>query len=247
MISPILSPVHTASRDDAVLHALVDFVTGEGLKPGDRLPTERLLAEHLRVSRTTVREALTRWQELGLVERRQGSGTYLKAAVTPNMLHMPLTLPSGNDFNSLMHTLEIRRGLEAEAAVLCAERATDADIALIEQKLIIMEEAFHVHHGMSADEDWDFHLAVFRTSGNPLFEQIIAAMYEMFHRFWEHPLGVRDFGHASFPYHRTLFNAIAARDPIAARGEALKLIATVEDDLKRGAANLKKQNKKSQA
>jgi DNA-binding FadR family transcriptional regulator len=243
LISSVLLPVQTASRDDAVLHALVDFVTGEGLKPGDRLPTERLLAEHLRVSRTTVREALTRWQELGLVERRQGSGTYLKAAVTRNMLHMPLTLPSGNDFNSLMHTLEIRRGLEAEAAVLCAERATDADIALIEQKLIIMEEAFHARHGMSADEDWDFHLAVFRTSGNPLFEQIIAAMYEMFHRFWEHPLGVRDFGHASFPYHRTLFNAIAARDPVAARAEALKLIATVEDDLRRGAANLKKQNK----
>ena len=65
---------------------------------------------------------------------------------------------------------------------------------------------------MSADEDWDFHLAVLPHSGNPLFEQIIAAMYEMFHRFWEHPLGVRDFGHASFPYHRTLFNAIAARD-----------------------------------
>jgi GntR family transcriptional repressor for pyruvate dehydrogenase complex len=247
VINPILSPIHTPSRDDAVLHALVDFVTGEGLKPGDRLPTERVLAEHLKVSRTTVREALTRWQELGLVERRQGSGTYLKAAVTRNMLHLPLTLPSGNDFNSLMHTLEIRRGLEAEAAVLCAERASDEDITFIEQKLIKMEEAFHARHGMSADEDWDFHLAVFRTSGNPLFEQIIAAMYEMFHRFWEHPLGVRDFGHASFPYHRTLFNAIAARDPAGARAEALKLIATVEDDLKRGAENLKKQNKKSQA
>jgi DNA-binding FadR family transcriptional regulator len=239
LIGSVLLPVQTASRDDAVLRALVDFVTGEGLKPGDRLPTERLLSEHLKVSRTTVREALTRWQELGLVERRQGSGTYLKAAVTRNMLHMPLTLPSGNDFSSLMHTLEIRRGLEAEAAVLCAERATDADIALIEQKLIVMEEAFHMRHGMSADEDWDFHLAVFRTSGNPLFEQIIAAMYEMFHRFWEHPLGVQDFGHASFPYHRTLFNAIAARDAVAARAEALKLIATVEDDLRRGAANLK--------
>ncbi|MCK0371068.1 GntR family transcriptional regulator, partial [Salmonella sp. L-S2618] len=75
MINPILSPVQTSSRDDAVLNALVDFVASEGLKPGDRLPTERLLAEYLKVSRTTVREALTRWQELGLVERRQGSGT----------------------------------------------------------------------------------------------------------------------------------------------------------------------------
>ena len=61
----------------------------------------------------------------------------------------------------------------------------------------------------------------------------------MFHRFWEHPLGVRDFGHASFPYHRTMYERIAARDAEGARAEALKLIATVEADLKRGAANLK--------
>ncbi len=64
-------------------------------------------------------------------------------------------------------------------------------------------------------------------------------MHELFHRFWEHPLGVRDFGHASFPYHRTMYERIIARDPQGARAEALKLIATVEDDLKRGAAKLK--------
>ncbi|TKA98604.1 MAG: FadR family transcriptional regulator, partial [Mesorhizobium sp.] len=47
------------------------------------------------------------------------------------------------------------------------------------------------------------------------------------------------FGHASFPYHRTIYERIAAHDPEGARAEALKLIATVEDDLKRGAAKLK--------
>ena len=93
-----LPPVHTTSRDDAVLKALVDFVAHESLTPGDRLPTERILAERLKVSRTTVREALTRWEGLGLVERRQGSGTYLKAAVSRDMLHVPLTLAPGNDF-----------------------------------------------------------------------------------------------------------------------------------------------------
>jgi GntR family transcriptional repressor for pyruvate dehydrogenase complex len=237
--SAILPPIQTMSRDDAVLRALVDFVAHERLAPGDRLPTERILSDRLKVSRTTVREALTRWEGLGLVERRQGSGTYLKAVVSRDMLHLPLTLAWGNDFRSLMHTLEIRRGLEAEAAALCAQRAGPAELAFIRQKLEQMEEAFHVRDGMSADEDWDFHQAIYRASGNPLFEQIIAAMHEMFHRFWEHPLGVHDFGHASFPYHRKVYERVAARDAQGARAEALKLIATVEADLKRGAANLK--------
>lgn len=233
-----LSPIQATARDDAVLKALAGFVMREALGPGQRLPTERILAERLKVSRNTVREALTRWEGLGLVERRQGSGTYLKGVVSLDMLHMPLTLAGGNDFTSLMQTLEIRRALEAEAAALCAIRADQAEIAEIARKLDIMEQAFHTRAGMSAEEDWEFHQSIYRSSGNPLFEQIIAAMHELFHRFWEHPLGVRDFGHASFPYHRTIYERIAAHDPEGARAEALELIATVEDDLKRGAAKL---------
>ncbi|MGF7007581.1 FadR/GntR family transcriptional regulator [Aminobacter sp. BE322] len=234
-----LQSIRPTARDDAVLNVLADFVTVEGLQPGDRLPTERVLSDRLKVSRTTVREALTRWEGLGLVERRQGSGTYLKAAVSRDMFHLPLTFASGNDFESLMQTLEIRRALEAEAAALCAQRAGPKEIAFIREKLEAMEEAFHAHAGMSSEEDWDFHLAIYSVSGNPLFGQIISAMHEAFHRFWEHPLGVLDFGHASFPYHRTLYDRIVAHDADGARAEALKLIATVENDLRRGAANLK--------
>ena len=137
-----------------------------------------------------------------------------------------------------MHTLEIRRGLEAEAAALCAMRAGPSELAFIREKLEAMEEGFHRRDGMSSEEDWDFHQAIYQASGNPLFAQIIAAMHEMFHRFWEHPLGVRDFGHASFPFHRTIYERVAAHDAEGARAEALKLIATVEADLQRGAANL---------
>ncbi|HET9534395.1 MAG TPA: FadR/GntR family transcriptional regulator [Mesorhizobium sp.] len=240
MLSSIaLFPIQTTARDEAVLNALVDFVAREGLMPGDRLPTERILSERLRVSRTTVREALTRWEGLGLVERRQGSGTYLKAAVSRDMLHLPLTLASGSTFRSLMDTLDIRRALEPEATALCALRAGPKELAFILEKLERMEDAFHARKGMSADEDWDFHQAIYEASGNPLFVQIIAAMHGMFHRFWEHPLGVADFGHASFRFHRIIYERVADHDPDGARAETLKLIATVEADLRRGAANLK--------
>jgi GntR family transcriptional repressor for pyruvate dehydrogenase complex len=234
-----LLPVQSVARDNAVLKALAVFIRQEALELGAKLPTERILAERLKVSRNTVREALTRWEGLGLVERRQGSGTYLKADVSPDMLHMPLTFAGTNDFATLMHTLEIRRSLESEAAALCASRASAEDIAMIAEKLKIMEAEARKRPGISSDEDWEFHLAVYHASGNPLFGQIISGMQGLFHRFWEHPLGVHDFGAASFPFHRTIFERIAARDPDGARVEALKLIATVEADLKRGAANLK--------
>ncbi|MEQ1956319.1 FadR/GntR family transcriptional regulator [Mesorhizobium sp. CN2-181] len=236
-------PVQAVGRDDAVLKALAGFVRQETLRPGQRLPTERILAEQLKVSRNTVREALTRWEGLGLVERRQGSGTYLKAEVSPDMLHMPLTLQGGADVAGLMQTLEIRRALEAEAAALCAERASKKAIAGIAEKLETMERVFHGTSGASSEADWEFHQSVYKASGNALFEQIIGAMLGNYHRFWEHPLGIRDFGHASFPYHRTMFERIAAHDPSGARSEALRLIATVEDDLRRGAARLKRAGK----
>lgn len=239
-----LWPAQPVARDDAVLKALATFVQEASLAVGDKLPTERVLSERLKVSRNTVREALTRWEGLDLVERRQGSGTYLIAEVSPNMLHMPLTFKSGSDFHSLMHTLEIRRSLESEAAALCAMRATEEDIAMLGEKLEIMEAEARSRPGVSSDEDWQFHLMLYRASGNPLFGQIISAMQELFHRFWEHPLGVRDFGQASFPYHRTTYERIVARDPEGARIEALKLIAIVEADLRRGAAKLEAKGKK---
>lgn len=230
-----LDPIKPRGLDDSVLTALANYVEGEALQLGQKLPTERLLADRLRVSRNTVREALTRWEGLGLVERRQGSGTYLKAEVSASMLHMPLTVTGGADFLGLVQTLQVRRALEAEAAALCAERAGPAEIDAIGRKLDTLEAVFLATEGVSSDADWAFHQAIYRASGNPLFEQIISAMLTSFHRFWEHPLGIRDFGHASYPFHRTMFDRIAARDPDGARSEALKLLATVEDDLRRGA------------
>jgi GntR family transcriptional regulator, transcriptional repressor for pyruvate dehydrogenase complex len=57
-------------------------------------------------------------------------------------------------------------------------------------------------------------------------------MRETFERFWTHPFDRHDFARRSFPFHRTLFNAIVARDPEAARAETLKILDVVEEDIK---------------
>jgi GntR family transcriptional regulator, transcriptional repressor for pyruvate dehydrogenase complex len=230
-----LRPIETQTRDQAVLKALAAFIASDGLRPDDRLPTERVLAERLAVSRGTIREALKRWESLGIVAMRKGSGTYLLRAISPESLHLPLTL-NGSDLPNLFHMLEVRRALEAEAAAICAERATTAQIAVIRSHLEVMEPIFFGDMETSAKADWAFHSSIIKAAANPLITQMLDAMRDLMQRFWEQPLGIPDFGHASFPFHRTMFEAIARGDASAARQETLKLLETVRDDLLRGAS-----------
>lgn len=86
--------------------------------------------------------------------------------------------------------------------------------------------------GTSGPEDLAFHLAVYDATHNPLFRQLLEQMRETFERFWDHPFDRQDFARRSFPYHRTLFNAIVDRDPEAARAETQKILDVVEEDIK---------------
>ncbi len=235
MLCLSLSPVQTQTRDQAVLKALAVFTEDAGLRPGDRLPTERMLAERLAVSRGTIREALKRWESLGVVEMRKGSGNYLLRPVSPRSLHMPLTV-EGQDLATLLHMLDVRRALEAEAAAICAERATEAEIAMIGSRLEAMEPVFFGPVEISAEADWAFHRSIIETANNPLITQIIDGLRALMHRFWEQPLGILDFGYASFPFHRAVFDAIARRDAKAARDMTMILLETIRADLLRGAA-----------
>ena len=115
--------------------------------------------------------------------------------------------------------------------MVAARKRTDKDLILIEQNLNEMERV-HIEKGTSGPEDLAFHLAIYDATHNPLFRQLLEQMRETFWQFWEHPFEREDFARRSFPFHRTLFNAIAARDTEAAREETLKILEVVEEDIK---------------
>ncbi|OAP42978.1 GntR family transcriptional regulator [Sinorhizobium glycinis] len=226
-----LLPLPPVDRVQQVISALADYVQRSGLKPGDRLPAERELMAALAVGRSTVREVISHFQALGVVEARKGSGTYLLRAISGATIHMPLTLDTRHLRDALLQTLEVRRGIEVEAGMVAARRRTDADLINIETKLDEMERV-HLAKGTSGPEDLAFHLAIYDATHNPLFRQLLEQMREAFERFWEKPFDRPDFARRSFPFHRTLFDAIASQDPEAAREETLKILAIVEEDIK---------------
>ncbi|MEK0084917.1 FadR/GntR family transcriptional regulator [Benzoatithermus flavus] len=212
-----------------MLEELAAFVAAAGLEPGSRLPAERELALRLKVGRSTIREALKRWQALGVVEMRKGSGTYLKAPLGDDAVHLSITVRLKQD--SLLRALEVRRALEAEAAAIAARRATPDDLAHIRDCLERME-AVHLRYGEAPAEDWEFHLSIYRATGNPLFLQLVSALHDALFSFFTNPLNQPGFASRSFPLHRELFEAIAARDPETARAKALAILAITEEDLR---------------
>lgn len=227
----MLTPLPTFDRTRQVIDALADFIEKTNLQSGERLPTEREMMVALSVGRSTIREVLTHFQALGVMETRKGSGTYLLKPVSKATIHMPLSMETPHLRDALLQTLEVRRGIECEAGMVAANKRTAEDLGIIEEKLDEMERV-HIAKGASGPEDLAFHLAIYDATHNPLFKQLLEQMRVSFERFWAHPFDRHDFARRSFPFHRTLFNAIVARDPEAARAETLKILDVVEEDIK---------------
>jgi DNA-binding FadR family transcriptional regulator len=228
---PQIEPLPPIDRARQVTQALASYIDRASLQAGDRLPAERELMAALAVGRSTIREAIRHFQALGVIESRKGSGTFLLKPVTTATVHMPLSFDAMHLRDVLLQTLEVRRGIECEAGMVAARRRTAEDLAIIEEKLDEMERV-HLAKGTSGPEDLAFHLAIYDAAHNPLFRQLLEQMRGAFERFWEKPFDRPDFARRSFPFHRTLFNAIAAADPEAARAETLKILEVVEEDIK---------------
>lgn len=223
-------PIKRHTLDSAILDSLAAYVEEHGLGPGQRLPSERLLGEALGVGRSTVREALKRWEALGIISLQQGRGAFLKVAVSPNILHVPLVLTRPSKVRDLLQILQVRRALEGEAAALCASSASDKAIGEIAIALERLETAHAA--GNASQEDWEFHQSIYGATGNPFFPQIIQSMQDLLHQLWENALHLPEFAKASHPFHRAMYEAIARRDAAAARDQAWKLVDSVEAEIR---------------
>jgi len=226
-----LEPLQPQDRAVDALRAVAHFIAVRGLKTGDRLPTERQLMARLAVGRSTVREVIRKLQGQGVVESRRGAGTFLLRPTSADAIHIPVLINATDLRDRLLQTLDVRRGLEAEACALAAERATQADIAEIEIRLTEMERV-HRETGNAGSQDLAFHLAVYEAAHNPLFGQLLAQFREAFEGFWKRPFDRSDFALRSVPLHRKLFEAITRRDAKKARKHALAILAIVEEDIK---------------
>jgi GntR family transcriptional repressor for pyruvate dehydrogenase complex len=225
-----LQRLDTKTRGVAILDALADMIDRAGLKVGDRIPPEITLAEKLGVGRSTIREALNRWEGLGLIRRRRGAGTFLAAPVPTSPALVPTMVRLEGE--AILRLIEVRRALEVAAVQKAALNAT------AEQRQEIDALCTRLLKTVNAGRDWhkidaEFHGAIYDASANPLFGQILVKLDEALKRSDESPFGRKEFGHASFPPHRVLSDGVIKGDPdMAVRGIHL-ILDSVSAEIRR--------------
>lgn len=167
------------SQTDVVVHGIKTMITSGELTPGSRLPIEKDLAARLGVSRGSLREGVRALALMGVVETRQGAGTYV-TSLDPALLLAPmgfmvdLQAPA-----SSAHLQSVRRVLETESAALAAMRITGEELGQIESLLLGLESARaggDVTSEAAMDVDISFHRVIAHASGNPALEALIEAL-----------------------------------------------------------------------
>lgn len=155
-------------------------------KPGDKLPTEAAIMAEYGVSRTVVREALSKLQASGLVATRHGVGSFVEALVPVCSESLRNGEAAGfridpahyATLSDVVAVLELRIGVETEAAGLAAQRRTDADLSAMRQALDAMNAALQAGEDAVA-ADFEFHLAINRATQNPHFVQLMSTLGSM--------------------------------------------------------------------
>lgn len=171
MTPPTDTPLPPTERlSDRLAERLRGHIDSGEWPPGHRLPTEQKLTEQFGVSRTVVREAVSRLKSMGLLTSRQGAGMFVSPRHQARALAFDPTVL--NSLEAVLHMVEVRRTLEGEVAGLAAERIDKAGAKAIQQALVDLDAA--VARGEDGvEQDLLFHRTIAKATRNPHFERLL--------------------------------------------------------------------------
>lgn len=208
--------VSTSRSYEQVVDQLLERIHGGEFAPSQRLPTERELGEMFGVSRGVIREAIKVLNSLGVVESRQGSGTYVSANLTPSVSRA-LVLSAKPEESSLLSLMELRQALEVLAARLAAQRRTAEEVAPIldaARATEIAAEEDSVHD--FEDADLRMHRLIVAAARNPFLQTVQAAVRDIQRDVSSRVVMMAGSIADAAAQHQRIADAIAAQDAVTA-------------------------------
>ncbi len=199
------------------------------LRPGDRLPTERELAERFGVSRTSVRDAIRMLELMGLVEPRQGEGTVVRD-LSPDAIVTPLASLLVRSRDLLADLLDVRKMIEPHLAARAAVHATEEEVARL--GAILERQRAKVAQGeLAVEEDSEFHYTIATASRNRVILRILDVLMDLLKTSRERSLQVPGRLQRSLEGHARILEAIRRRDPAAAEAAMRRHLEEIEEVL----------------
>ena len=220
-----------------IVDSLVASIREGRMQPGDKLPTEAEIMVRFDVSRTVVRESLSRLQASSLVETRHGIGTFVLAQHDSG--NFKITAENFATVDDVISVLELRISLETEAAGLAAHRRTDENLRAMEVALQAFQESIDIDSD-AVPPDFQFHMEVARSTGNRHFADLMTYLGTMIiprtrvNTTQNAPEGRLRYLQRVHSEHESIYHAICNQDAEAARAAMRTHLSNSRDRLRRG-------------
>ncbi|MBZ9606979.1 FadR family transcriptional regulator [Clostridium estertheticum] len=176
----MFSPIKTTKVYEQVIDQIKNMIDKGTLKKGDKLPSERNLVEQLKVSRASIREALRTLEVIGLIECRQGEGSYIKANFQDKLFE-PLSIMFMLEGSNPEEIWELRKIVEVEASGLAANRITSEQLK--ELKELTQRFMNCADENTNVEIDKEFHYKIAECSGNVLVFNILKTVSTLVDHF----------------------------------------------------------------
>jgi GntR family transcriptional repressor for pyruvate dehydrogenase complex len=215
---------------DEVYDQLLSLISNGKLKPGERLPPERVLARDLKVSRQSIREALKRAESKGLVKVRQGEGTFILSAAS-HLIESPFLTLMTEEVEKIYEFIEIRKLIEVWCAKKAAEFITAKELKKMEKALSEMEKLIDSRE-ILGKPDIDFHIAIAEASHNTLMVHMMTTIKQIFLSMFKISNFIRRPGKNKIliKQHQEIYEAIKNRNPELAGKKMERHLLFVESE-----------------
>lgn len=216
-----------------VMEQIQQLLADGTLRPGDKLTSERELADRLKVSRSSIREAFSALDLMGILESRPGEGTFVRS-VPAEEVYKPLALMLLLETKNNYDVLEVRKVLESESAYLAAERVTGENLKKMKKCLLDMEK--DIESGSDGEgPDASFHFTIAESTQNKVMEKLMHAISDLvvFTMRLSREKMLKKSGNQEKLYnqHKEIFEAIAAKNPELARTRMCEHLTFVSDEI----------------
>lgn len=224
--------IESARLYEHVLEQIRHGIAEGRLRPGDRLPTERELADRFAISRGTLREAFRVLEQEGLIETRHGSGRYVRE-VSDDLMNGRISPLTALRRAAMLDLLEARELLEERIVQLACQRASDEDLRRIEEAMEstgIAEPDFEPAES-SLPRDHAFHLAIAGATHNSALFNMMYLGLDLMRQITARTMVDPDRKEKMFAEHRELLEALKARDPERAQTAARRHFRSIREHL----------------
>jgi GntR family transcriptional regulator, transcriptional repressor for pyruvate dehydrogenase complex len=217
-----------------IVESLTTSIRDGNLKPGEKLPSESEIMDRFDVSRTVVREALSRLTASDLVETRHGIGTFVLA--WKDASNFKIAAENFATIDDVISVLELRISLESETAGLAAQRRNNENLLVMQQALRAFQEAIDVDADTIAS-DFKFHSEVARATGNRHFSDLMTYLGTMIiprtrvNTPQSAPEGRLKYLQRVHKEHQNIYQAIADQNAEAARAAMRLHLSNSQDRL----------------